>query len=120
MKLIILEDEFTVMKVSSLEDITLSKYTFVGVTDEEISYVCPMDKAPDSYLEREDGWRGFRIEGELDFSLIGILAPIADLLARNRIGIFVVSTYNTDYVFVKKESFDRTVNVLKEAGYSFQ
>lgn len=120
MELKILEKEFTVAKVPSLEDIKLTEYSFVGITDEEISYVCPIDQAPSTYLEREDGWKGFRIEGVLDFSLIGILAPIADLLARNQIGIFVVSTYNTDYVFVKKENFDRTVNVLKEAGYSFQ
>lgn len=54
----------------------------------------------------------------VDNSLIGILSKISGLLAENEIGIFAVSTYNTDYIFVKKENFDRTLNVLSEAGYN--
>ncbi len=50
-----------------------------------------------------DGWKAFRIQGVLDFSLIGILAKIATVLADNGISIFAVSTYNTDYVLIKKK-----------------
>ena len=58
---------------------------------------------------------GFR--GELDFSLIGILARISDILARQEIGIFVVSTYNTDYVLTKGAQFDQALKALEEEGY---
>ena len=64
-----------------------------------------------------DGWRAFRIQGVLDFSLVGILSKISALLAENKIGIFAVSTYNTDYVFTKAERFDKAISVLSCAGY---
>ena len=53
----------------------------------------------------------------LDFSLIGILSKLSTILAENNIGIFAVSTYNTDYILVKDESFDRAMDVLAAAGY---
>lgn len=53
----------------------------------------------------------------LIFSLIGILSKVTTLLAENQIGIFAVSTYNTDYVLVKEENFDRALEALNEAGY---
>ncbi len=66
---------------------------------------------------REDGWRAFRIEGVLDFSLTGILSAISGILAENGIGIFAVSTYNTDYILVKAENLVKALDVLREAGY---
>ena len=111
-------EEFTVCKPASLQDIDLSGgLCFVGVTDEEISLVCPTHQAPENTTARDDGWKGFRIQGELDFSLIGILSRISAVLAENSIGIFVVSTYNTDHIFVKKENFEKAMDVLAEAGY---
>ena len=68
-------------------------------------------------VSREDGFKAFRIQGELDFSLIGILARISDILARREIGIFVVSTYNTDYVLTKGADFGRALKALEEEGY---
>ena len=64
-----------------------------------------------------DGWKAFRIQGVLDFSLIGILAKIATVLADNGISIFAVSTYNTDYVLIKKENYQKALDVLKALGY---
>ena len=72
---------------------------------------------PARTVERDDGWKGFRIQGVLDFSLIGILSKISGILADNKIGIFAVSTYNTDYVLVKEENFDKAMQVLSDAGY---
>ena len=79
--------------------------------------MCPRGDVPAKTLERDDGWRGFRIEGVLDFSLIGILSRLSGILAENKIGIFAVSTYNTDYILVKAEQFDRAMEVLAGAGY---
>ena len=62
-------------------------------------------------------WRGFCIQGVLDFSLIGILSKLSGILAEHKIGIFAVSTYNTDYILVKEENFDRAMEALISEGY---
>lgn len=113
-----LEFDFTVCKVASVADIDLNNdFFFIGKTDEEISLVCLTSNTPPCTTERDDGWKGFRIQGILDFSLIGILSKIAGVLAENQIGIFAVSTYNTDYILVKKENFQRATDALFAAGY---
>ena len=114
-----LEYELTVCKVPSEKDFDLSRsFYFIGRTDEEFSLVCRTEDTPANTTEREDGWRGFRIQGVLDFSLIGILSKISGILAENGVGIFAVSTYNTDYVLMKAEQFDAGMKALEEAGYT--
>lgn len=113
--------ELTVCKVESLADVNLGGgFFFIGRTDEEISLVCETRDVPSRTLAREDGWRAFRIRGVLDFSLVGILSEVSGALADAGIGIFAVSTYNTDYVLVKAADFDRATDVLARAGYRFQ
>ncbi len=113
-----LDYALTVCKVESECDIDLNKdFYFVGKTDEEYSLVCITEDTPANTLERDDGWRGFRIQGKLDFSMIGILSRLAGILAENKIGIFAVSTFNTDYILVKEENFDRALKALSSAGY---
>lgn len=118
MKLKRLDYDLTVCKVESEKDIDLGwDFLFVGKTEEELSLVCRTEDTPANTLKRDDGWKGIRIEGILDFSMIGVLAKLSGILADNQIGIFVVSTYNTDYVLVKKENFDRALKVLALRGY---
>ena len=113
-----LEHDMTVCKVASVADLDLNReFFFIGKTDEEVSLVCLTEDTPADTTERDDGWKGFRIQGVLDFSLIGILSKISSILAENKIGIFAVSTYNTDYILVKEENFDKALEVLAEAGY---
>ena len=119
MKLQILPYDLTVCKMAMLSDFDrTADFFFLGKTDEELSLVCLTKDVPEQTVERSDGWRGFRIEGTLDFSLVGILSKISGILADNKIGIFAVSTYNTDYILVKKENFDKALGVLAEAGYT--
>lgn len=121
MQLKLLSQTYAISKLMSYRDIpSLTPNTFLSVTDEEISLVCPESQVPEHVLCREDGWRGFYIAGELDFSLIGILAKISAILAGEGIGIFVVSTFNTDYVFVKQENFPAALTALSENGYEIQ
>ena len=118
MQLKLIDNEFSVCKVKDYSEINLNQeYVFTGSTDEERSLVCPVSLVPQNTIEREDGWRAFRIEGVLDFSLIGILSKISSLLAANKIGIFAISTFNTDYILTKKENFDKAIDVLKAEGY---
>lgn len=116
-----LNDRFSVCKVKDYGSIDLRQpFCFIGVTDEENSLVCPEEMVPDNTTERDDGWRGFRIIGQLDFSLIGILARISKILASSEIGIFAISTYNTDYILTKEESFRKAMDVLKNSGYEIR
>ncbi len=113
--------DLTVCKVPNIRELTLDQgFYFIGRTDEEISLVCETDRTPANTLERDDGWKAFRIEGILDFSLIGILSKLSSILAEEGIGIFAVSTFNTDYILVKKENFEKALQVLADKGYGIR
>ena len=108
-----LEDVFSVCKVPDYSLVNPEHpFCFTGSSDEEKSLVCLLSLVPKNVLEREEGWRGFRISGTLDFSLIGVLSGILNLLAENEISVFVVPTFNTDYVFVKQEDFSKALRAL--------
>ena len=113
-----LKHKFSVCKVEDYSMVDFNQeFCFTGRTEEENSLVCMTENVPENATERDDGWRAFRIQGILDFSLIGILARIAGLLAQNEIGIFAVSTYNTDYILTKEENYEKALEILKQAGY---
>ena len=113
-----IDQNFSVCQVKDYSLTNLdSEYSFIGKTDEEKSLVCITSEVPENTIQREDGWKAFRIQGVLDFSLIGILAKIATVLADNGISIFTVSTYNTDYVLIKKENYQKALEVLQTTGY---
>ena len=94
-----LNKDFSVCKVKDYSLVNLdAEYSFVGKTDEERSLVCITNDVPSNVIQRDDGWKGFRVQGVLDFSLVGILSEISDILSDNGISIFAISTYNTDYI----------------------
>ena len=120
MELIEIKENLTVCKLADLSQLDITKdFFFLGKTVDEISLVCKAADVPNNCTEREDNWKGFYIDGVLDFSMVGILAKISSLLADNGISIFAVSTYNTDYILVKNEQWENTVAVLEKAGYKF-
>jgi hypothetical protein len=120
MELKIIPFRLTVCKTADISAVDINAdFYFIGKTDEELSLVCRTEDTPSLTIERDDGWRGFRIQGKLDFSLIGILSKLTGILAEHEIGIFAVSTYNTDYILVKEENFERALGVLSDEGYSF-
>lgn len=110
--------DLSVCKVKDYNEVNFNApFCFTARTDEENSLVCQTADVPSNTLERDDGWKAFRIEGVLDFSLIGILAKISGILAEHQIGIFAISTYNTDYILTKKENFQKALDILTETGY---
>lgn len=112
------DKKLSVCKVTDYKEVSLNdEFVFIGKTDDELSLVCCTKKVPKNTLEREDGWKMMRIKGVLDFSLVGILSKISTILAENQIGIFAISTFNTDYILVKSTHYDRALNVLADAGY---
>ena len=118
LQLQVIPETFSICQVENYRRIDIDRpFVFTGSTDEEKSLVCPVNMVPDSTLERSDGWKMFRICGQLDFSLIGILAELSDVLARAEIGIFAISTYNTDYLLVKDKDYRKALKALDRAGY---
>ena len=114
-----MDHNLTVCKLKDTVDFNMdADFWFVGKTDEEISLVCKTEDTPQNTLGRDDGWRCFRVQGVLDFSLIGILSKLSGILAEHKIGIFALSTYNTDYILVKEENFERAMTVLASEGYA--
>ena len=91
----------------------------VSWTPDETSIVCEESAVPEE-VKSERGWRCFMVEGPLDFSLTGILLMIATPLAKARISIFAISTFDTDYVLVKDASFLEAKRVLAASGHSIQ
>lgn len=85
-------------------------------TPDELSIVCDAAKIPQSVRCR-GGWRCLKVEGPLDFSLSGVLAALAEPLARAGIPIFVVSTFDTDYLLAAGADLDRAVAELAKAGH---
>ena len=86
-------------------------------TTEELSIVCAEAQIPATVL-CESGWRLFKIDAIMDFSLVGIVAGISAALAGANIGIFVLSTYNTDYILVRQPDFAAAAIALRTAGYT--
>ena len=118
MKIRKIHQEFSVCQVEDYSLVNLdSKYCFLGKTDKEKSLVCVTSDVPSNTIQRDDDWKAFYIQGILDFSLIGVLSKIITILANNGISIFAISTYNTDYVLIKKENYQRALNILKSSEY---
>ncbi|MCD8322974.1 MAG: ACT domain-containing protein [Oscillospiraceae bacterium] len=118
MVLKMLDDNFTVCKVEDFSLVNMdAEYYFAGKTDEEKSLVCLTADVPSNVIERDDGWKGFRIQGVLDFSLIGVLSKISTILAKECVSIFAVSTYNTDYILLKEENYQKALDILEQSGY---
>ena len=103
-----------------LEGCSEQSFYSVTVTPTETSVVLPdsylTTNLPDS-VKVEDGWCTIRVEGPLDFSLIGILSKLATTLANVDVSIFVVSTFDTDYLLVKIKNLEVAKKALSEAGH---
>ena len=116
MRIKVINEGFSVCKVEDYSRIDMtSPYCFIGNTPDERSLVCRTCDVPEGTICRDDGWSALMIDGVLDFSLIGILSGIAAALASAGIGIFAISTFNTDYILVKDR--EGAIAALTAAGY---
>jgi len=93
-----------------------SPFFAITRTGEELSLVLPENVEIESD-ESETGWACFKVEGPLEFGLIGILAGISSALAKAEVSVFAVSTFDTDYVLVKREQAQTAKEALSSAGY---
>lgn len=92
----------------------LDGFYSLTITPDEISIVCSAESVPpDAVVEL--GWRGLVVQGPLDFALVGILANLTSSLSVAAVSVFAISTYDTDYIFVK--DLPAAIKALAEAGH---
>jgi len=118
--LILLEQNFTIHRMKPGTEIPPaalnSPFFSLTRTGDELSLVLP------EYVEigsenKESGWACFKVEGPLAFSLVGVLSGIAGALARAGVPIFALSTFDTDYILLKREHVGAAREALTAAGY---
>ncbi len=116
LKLSVMPDRFAICRLDSSADMASldiqGDFFSITKTKEELSIVCLESQAP-SNVQAEKGWRGLKVEGPLDFSLTGILASLSQPLAKAKISIFAISTYDTDYILVKEDKLQNAIEVLE-------
>ena len=119
--LVELPDTFSICRISldsELEMWFLSEPFFAMVrSDDTLTIVCSQEKVPQE-VQQERGWRALKIEGSFDFSETGVLESVLKPLAEAGVGIFAVSSFETDYVLVKEGSFEVACKALDSAGHS--
>lgn len=122
MELKILDNKLKVVKLKPNETVPeiVYKQEFYSITktDEELSIVVNEDVNILSDVV-EYNWKAIKIVGTLDFSLIGILSKISNILAQAEISIYALSTYNTDYILVKDDKLEKAIKVLEQNKYKF-
>ena len=117
-----LSETFTIHKLSPdlsiPEEILKSNYYSVTKTDNELSVVCS-ELIEVKSLQSSKGWKCIKVKGPLDFNLTGIFAGISDILAQVNISIFAISTFDTDFIFVRSKDLSSARIKLRKAGYKF-
>ena len=123
MVLKLMEKEYSVYKFDPEYIITENTLTkdFISITrtKDELSVIAEKNKLI-GFLEVENGWKIFRINEVLDFNLVGILSKISTILANENISIFVMSTFNTDYIMVKEENVKNAIEILIKNNYEIK
>ena len=110
--------DFNVCKITDVSQVDFTQgFVFLSKTLDEISLVCEAKYMPPNMISYEPGWRMLKIKGTLDFGLVGIVAKITGILAQASISVFIVSTYNTDYILLKHENFAKGIEALERNGY---
>jgi len=120
LKMSLLPGEFAVCRLAPEGSIDWAKGEFFSITKtrDELSVVCLQSLVP-ADVKHESNWSILKIEGPLDFSLIGILSKISSVLAEKEISIFAISTFDTDYILVKSDKLTEAKDALKEVGIIF-
>jgi uncharacterized protein len=91
---------------------------FVSITrtPDELSIICDEAAVPDD-VQAERGWRAFQVHGPIPFEVTGVAAGLTTALAANGISVFLVATYDTDWLLVKESTLERARAALRAAGY---
>lgn len=117
MNISLIPDLMSVSTLLDTSEVDFTKpYTFLSVSKDTITLVCPMDYTPAHIILREDGWKGFKCEDTLYTCNAGGLAKIAAVLDEAGIPILMTADVNTDYIFLKEEHFTKALYTLEQNG----
>lgn len=120
LSLAVLKDTFAVCKLNKGDSIpdwaVRGQFSSITRTPDELSILCSQENVPDG-VPYEGDWRSLQVVGPLAFSLVGILLSLVSPLAQARIGIFAISTYDTDYLFVSERDLEAAIYALSQAGH---
>ena len=94
-------------------------FTALTRTADELSVICPQASVPPGVM-CEANWRALKVAGPLGFSMVGVLAGIAGALAKAKISLFAVSTFDTDYILVKDADLSGALQALHSTGYGIK
>jgi len=118
--LLLLDGTFAICKLDAKAIIpawgTPADFFSITRTADELSIVCRQDAVPEGVL-CERGWRCLRVAGTIPFSVVGVLASLTAPLAKARISVFAISTFDTDYLLVKAEDLERAAAILRQHGH---
>jgi hypothetical protein len=92
------------------------RFVSITRTPDELSIVCEENAVP-ADIRADRGWCALRVEGPLPFEMTGVAAALVSPLADARISVFVIATFDTDYLLLKDEVYARGVEVLRAAGH---
>jgi uncharacterized protein len=95
---------------------TQGRFFSVTRTHDELSVVCATDEAPASFRDHMH-WRAFKVRGPFALSEVGVLASLTTPLAEAKISLFVISTFETDYILVNSEQLPHAIEALRKAGH---
>lgn len=113
----ILKEDYAVCKLNNISALLPCGIFFLARSDNEISLVCESQFVPNDVLFCEKSWRGLRIKGSLPFETIGVIAHLTKILKEANVSVFAISTYDTDYFFVKHNDFDKAKEAFIDEGY---
>ena len=120
MKLLTLDELYAVVRLdpdSELPDwLSSGDFWSATRTPSELSLVCRQEDVPPE-ASAERGWCAFEVAGPLDFSLTGVVASLCSPLADAEVPIFLLSTFETDYLFVREHDLHRSLEALAAAGH---
>jgi len=118
----VLEETFSIHRLapdaSLPEAVSECDFYSLSKTTDELSLVCPEHLAVKSEKSNPD-WKCLKVAGPLDFELTGILAGITDVLAKEKLSVFAISTFDTDYILLKKQGLTAAISALERVGYIF-
>jgi uncharacterized protein len=122
LNLSLLEGRFAVLQLDPKSPVPAwaleGEFFTVTRTSEELSIVCLEVNVPtNSNVRLERDWACLKLQGPFEFSLTGILLSVLEPLAKVNVGIFALSTFNTDYVLVKAEHLEKAIVALEAAGH---
>ncbi|MEM7736826.1 MAG: ACT domain-containing protein [Deinococcota bacterium] len=128
MRLKLLDTVFAVCKFPPRTKIPIwalhAELFFIARTSDELSIMCPSSSIPPGLelieVERSDGWRCFRVDGDLEFEQVGVVATVSAPIAKAGMSLFLVSTHDRDYVLVHQDNLERAVDIYKKYGFSVE